>query len=268
MTTLTVPERLLSLGTDFTRHLDALKNTALLRGPNPAVNLWRHIPTTQALAREALAVSEALRGMLRLYHSPDVRAAMQRSAQLGALATLAADHLVDAADLLRATTPTSREQAVTPHAEALPEARRCTTLAEQLTSLGAEDCLATARLTARELHRQFLGAAHRPPALSPAQHTALEAIAAGRVTFDRQLDKPHVRSGGTRIAVSTIRSLESCGLAAREPCPLWLQDERIHLTADGCRGLAAAFGRVKPPALTAARPASRPVATAARIAAR
>ncbi len=79
--TSTVPERLLSLGADCTRHHDALKNITLLRGLNPAGNLSRHIPTTQALAREALDVSDALRVTPRLYHSPDVRAAMERSVQ-------------------------------------------------------------------------------------------------------------------------------------------------------------------------------------------
>ncbi|MEV6535988.1 hypothetical protein AB0M86_41550 [Streptomyces sp. NPDC051639] len=47
-----------------------------------------------------------------------------------------------------------------------------------------------------------------------------------------------------------------------------LQDERVHLTADGCHGLAAAFGRPRAPALTAARSASSPVTSTARAATR
>ncbi|MEW1725145.1 hypothetical protein [Streptomyces sp. NPDC093109] len=58
-------------------------------------------------------------------------------------------------------------------------------------------------------------------------------------------DKPLIRRDDTRVSISTIRSLESRGLVTREPCPLWLADERVHLTTDGCRGLAATFGRTR-----------------------
>ncbi|MDK1348495.1 hypothetical protein QNO09_35535 [Streptomyces sp. 378] len=93
---------------------------------------------------------------------------------------------------------------------------------------------------------------HQPPALSPTQDAALRAVAQGEVTISD--DKPYLRRDDLRVSVSTIRSLESRGLVAREPCLLWLQDERVHLTADGCHGLAAAFGRPRAPALTSARP--------------
>jgi hypothetical protein len=106
----------------------------------------------------------------------------------------------------------------------------------------------------------------QPPALSPAQDAALRAVAQGEVTTAD--DKPPVRRDDIRVSISTIRSLESRGLVAREPCPFWLQDERAHLTADGCHGLAAAFGRPRAPALTAARSASSPVTSAARAATR
>lgn len=96
-----IPDRLLALGSEFTRHHDALQDIHLLRGANPAGSLLRHIPTTQVLARGALEMADALRTAPQLYHSPDVRAGMERATQLGALATLAADHLIDAVDLLR-----------------------------------------------------------------------------------------------------------------------------------------------------------------------
>lgn len=86
--------------------------------------------------------------------------------------------------------------------------------------------------------------------------------------INRLSDKPYVSRDDIRITISTIRSLESRGLVAREPYPLQLHDERVHLTADGRRSLAATFGRPRPPALTAARPASRLAATAARAATR
>ncbi|MCZ4124130.1 hypothetical protein [Streptomyces sp. H39-S7] len=42
----TILERLLALGSDCTRHQDALNYLALLRGPDPAGNLAHHTPTT------------------------------------------------------------------------------------------------------------------------------------------------------------------------------------------------------------------------------
>ncbi|MFD5111669.1 hypothetical protein ACFWNG_05030 [Streptomyces sp. NPDC058391] len=266
--TSTLPERLLALGAGFTRHHDVLQSITLLRGPNPASNLLRHIPTTQSLAREALEMFDALRAAPRLYHSPDVRAAMERSLQLAALATLAVDHLIGTVDILQNAAHARRAEAVARHGEARLEAGRRTTLAGRFTSLGAEDCLATARLLACELHRQRLAPVHRPPAFSSAQRTALETVAAGRVTLDRLLDKPYVQRGDARVTISTIRSLEARGLVHREPCTLVLHDERVHLTPDGCRALAAALSQPRSTTAATERPAARPTATVARAAAR
>ncbi|MGW1609791.1 hypothetical protein ACWCQZ_10395 [Streptomyces sp. NPDC002285] len=117
-----------------------------------------------------------------------------------------------------------------------------------------------------ERRRRGVHPLHQPPTLSPAQDAALRAIAQGEVTIAD--DKPYIRRDEARVSISTIRSLESRGLVTREPCLLWLRDERVHLTTDGCHGLAATFGRPRPPALTATRPASRPAATVTRAATR
>ncbi|MBJ7004843.1 hypothetical protein JG491_33080 [Streptomyces sp. CRPSP2-6A1] len=256
----TIPERLLGLGADFTRHHDTLTDIALLHGPDPGGNLTRRSTATQALAREALDVAEALRTMPGLRHSPEVKAAMERAVQLAALAVLATDHLLDAADLLQEAR----------HANDMPEAvrqhqlevGRRITLAARLTSLGNEDCVATARLVAVELHRQQLAPHLRPPTLSPAQHVALEAVASGRVTLARHLDKTRLGRGDVRVSIRTIRSLEGRGLVHREPCALVLHDERVHLTRDGRLALTATLTRPRVATPAAARPANRPPSTA------
>ncbi|MFD4555945.1 hypothetical protein ACFWP5_16770 [Streptomyces sp. NPDC058469] len=265
------PERLLVLGGHYTRHHDALQGIVLLRGPDPAGTLAQHIRSTQALAREALEVSTSVRTMPRLCHTPVIRAVMERATQLAALATLAADHLLDAVDILQTTAtahPASEPAPAVHHGETLLEAGRRTTLAGRLTSLGAEDCLANAELLAREMHRQHLGPDHRPPTLTPAQRTALESVAAGHVTLTGLLNKPYVRRGPTRITITTLRALQDRSLVSREPFPHTLHDERIHLAPDGCRALAALLAQPRNAEPTAVRPPAAPAVSAIRAAAR
>ncbi|AZM57990.1 hypothetical protein DMA15_30005 [Streptomyces sp. WAC 01529] len=149
--------------------------------------------------------------------------------------------------------------------EAREEVRGRLILVRDLTALGADDALATAELLTVEMRHQRLLPAGRSLDLSPAQRTALRAVARGFVTIDRHTDKPRVSHDDVRVSISTIRSLEARGLLNREETPRILHDERVHLTADGCRTLAASFGHPRPPALTAARPAQpRATATPAR----
>ncbi|MFJ4800803.1 hypothetical protein [Streptomyces murinus] len=262
----TIPERLLGLGADFTRHHDTLTDIALLHGPDPGGNLTRRSTATQALAREALDVAEALRTMPGLRHSPEVKAAMERAVQLAALAVLSTDHLLDAADLLREARHVSdMPEVVRQHRL---EVGRRITLAARLTSLGNEDCVATARLVAVELHRQQLAPHLQPPALSPAQHAALEAVASGRVTLARHLNKTHLGRGDARVSISTIRSLEDRGLVHHEPCAPVPPRERVHLTRDGRLALTAALARSRAAAPGAVGPTNRPPSTATRSPAR
>jgi hypothetical protein len=262
---LSLPERLLLLGADFTRHHDVLLRLNSAHPAHATVAAAEHLPAAQTLARGALDAREAIRAAPGLHSSPDIERAVTRMTQLATLAVVAADHLLDAVDLLStAVFPNAGQKAATgltgpQRAEAAHHIR----LAEQLTGLGAEDCLGAAGFLARALRRQHPGVFRPPPALSPAQQAALEAVAAGRVTLDRQEDKVLVERGTGRIAITTIRSLESRGLVRREPCALWLHDERPHLTTDGCTALAAALGRPRSAPRTALPAAARPAAARA-----
>ncbi|TXS19646.1 hypothetical protein EAO68_01815 [Streptomyces sp. wa22] len=52
-------------------------------------------------------------------------------------------------------------------------------------------------------------------------------------------DKPYLRCDDLPVSISTIRSLESRGPVTPEPCLIWLQGERVHLTADVSQVLTA-----------------------------
>ncbi|MGW8697618.1 hypothetical protein ACWGOK_11945 [Streptomyces eurythermus] len=253
MPDLPLPERLLLLGADFTRHRDVLTRINSAHTAYATGAAAEHIPVTQALARGALDARDAIGTAPGLHHSPDVERAIVRMTQLATLAVVAADHLIDAVDLLSHTVSRHPGQgpATAPPAAQTAQAARHSRLAEQLTSLGAEDCLAAAGLLARELRQQHPGAFRPPPALSPTQQAALEAVAAGRVTLDQH--GVLVERGTGRMAITTIRSLESRGLVHREPCALWMHDERPHLTPEGCQALAATLA-------TLGRPRSAPPA--------
>ncbi|MEV5979677.1 hypothetical protein [Streptomyces sp. NPDC052114] len=259
------PEALLALGADYNRHNDALNSLSIMEinSARPATAVGRQIPRTQHLATSALHIVDALNHQ-RMYHSPSIRSAYARIRQLAHLALDAADHLLDAEDILddaRVGAP-SEDGAPLTAEEARAEVRDRLVLVRDLTALGADDTLATAELLATEMRRQHLLPANRSLDLSPAQHTALRAVAQGHVTIDRHDDKPRVSRDDLRISISTIRSLEARGLVGREETPRILHDERVHLTADGCRTLAASFGHPRSPALATTRPA-QPQATTA-----
>jgi hypothetical protein len=254
-----LPEDLLALGADFIRHHDILTRFNMHPGPSSIRPVAEHIPVTQALARRALAAGSAIHTAPRLYHSRQVRAAIDRMKQLAALSVSAADHLIHAVDLMGspvAGAPAGREQTEGSLGPVTAQALTHIRLARELTSLGAEDCLATAGLLAHEMHQQKRGPVPQPPSLSPAQHSALLTVAAGRVTLYR--GRANVERGGERITITTIRSLASRNLLHREPCALWLHDERPYLTPEGRRAVTAALSRPRSSPLTATRPAARP----------
>ncbi|MFJ2739702.1 hypothetical protein ACIO3O_08535 [Streptomyces sp. NPDC087440] len=204
-----------------------------------------------------------------MYHSPEIRAVYARVRQLAQLATDAADHLLDAFDILettRAGLPLELGDdflAVLSEQEARREAGRRFTLVASLTALGAPDALATAERYVIERRNRGVVSAYRPPALSPAQHTTLRAVAQGDVSLTN--DGPYLRREDIRVSISTIRALESRGLVMRADCPDWDRHERVHLSADGRRDLAASFARPQPTTLTTTQPAApRPAATASR----
>ncbi|MFD9793355.1 hypothetical protein ACFWXK_20680 [Streptomyces sp. NPDC059070] len=262
-------EQLLALAGDFTRFNDAHARYALdLHGPSPATALNTQTESAQRLARSALTIVDTLNAQ-PVYHSPEIRAVYARVRQLAHLATDAADHLIDATDILddtRAGLPVELDDdvlAILTTQQARQEAGRRFTLAASLTALGASDALATAELFVAERRRRGFTPPDQPPALSPAQTTTLRAVARGDVAL--MSDKPSLRREDIRVSISTIRALENRGLVKREDCPDHFRDQRVRLTSAGRRGLAASFARPRPTPLTTTQPAALlPSATASR----
>ncbi|MER5793293.1 hypothetical protein [Streptomyces sp. NPDC001980] len=268
MTNPTAPaEHLLLLAADFTRHNDALTRIRLTDS-SPATALTQQIGLTQHLADSALHTVDVLNAQ-PMYHSHAIYTVYARVKQLAQLTTDAADHLLNAVDILdhaRDGIPLQDEGPLLTHQQAVGEAASRLALARNLTALGAHDAVATAELFVTERRRRGVHPTHQQPALSHTQDAALRAVAQGEVTISG--GKPDIHSDSVRVSITTIRSLESRGLVTREPCLLRLRDERVHLTTDGYRGLAAAFGRPRAPALTAARPTTSLSAKTARTATR
>ncbi|MFJ5949437.1 hypothetical protein [Streptomyces noursei] len=223
--------------------------------------------SAQGLARSALTIVDTLNAQ-PMYHSPEIRAVYACVRQLARLATDAADHLIDAVDILdhtRAGLPVELGDdflAVLTEQEARREAGRRFTLVASLTALGSSDALATTELFVAERRRRGFVPEHQPPVLSPSQSTTLRAVARGDVAISN--DKPYLRREDIRVSISTIRALESRGLVMREDCPDWFRDERVHLTAAGRRDLAASFARPRPTGLTTRPAAPLPTAAASR----
>ncbi|NUT11878.1 MAG: hypothetical protein HOQ38_15520 [Nonomuraea sp.] len=204
-----------------------------------------------------------------MYHSPVIRAVYARIRQLAHLATDAADHLIDAEDILihaQAGLPMDLGDgflAVPSEPDARQEIGRRFTLVSELTDLGAFDAVASAeQYVAERRHYGYLPE-HQPSALSRTQSSTLHAIARGDVTISD--GRPYHRREGVRFSISTIRALESRGLITREDCHLWLVDERVHLSPAGRRDLAASFAYPRPAALSTRRPAApQPAAVVSR----
>ncbi|MEU7205586.1 hypothetical protein [Streptomyces sp. NPDC045470] len=264
MTAPTAPaEQLLLLGTDFARHNDYLSRLQL-DGSSPATALAQQATSTQHLARSALDIIDDLNAQ-PMYHSPEISTVYARVRQLAHLATDAADHLLDAEDILddtRAGVPVKGDGPLLTYRQALQMANSRLGLVRELTALGPQDTLTTAELFVTERRHRGELPPQQPPAFSPAQEAALRAVARGEVTIFN--GKPYLRRDDLRITTGTLRSLEARSLVTREDCPLWLHDERVHLSADGRRDLAATFGRPPAPTRTAVRPAPVAKATTSR----
>ncbi|MEU4173774.1 hypothetical protein [Streptomyces sp. NPDC026589] len=173
-------EHLLLLASDFTRHNDALPRLSLT-GSSPATALTHQTALTQHLADSALHIVDIL-NVQSMYHSPAIRTVYARVRQLAHLATDAADHLLDAVDILdetRAGIPVQGEGPLLTYEQALGEAGSRLVLVRDLTALGAPDALTTADLFVTERRRRGVHPLHQPPALSPAQDAALRAVAQG-----------------------------------------------------------------------------------------
>ncbi|WP_432112706.1 hypothetical protein [Streptomyces sp. S1] len=251
MTILTTPaEQLLALGADFTRYNDLVSGIRLY-GPDPVTALAEPIATARRLADSALGIVDALGSDQWVCD----RALRARVRQLGHLLLESADHLADTVDLLddtRAGIPVQGEGPLLSVQQSLIAAGRRLPQIHDLTLLGAQDAFDTAELIVAEHRRRGRLPEHRAPALSSAQAAVLRAVARGMVALLN--DKPRTYYADIRITISTVRALEARGLVAREKRSLWFSDERAHLTTEGCRALAASFGRPRTP--TTARPAT------------
>ncbi|KOT97640.1 hypothetical protein ADK70_08035, partial [Streptomyces rimosus subsp. pseudoverticillatus] len=237
-------EQLLLLGADFARHNDHLSRLRL-DGLSPASALTQQAISTQHLARSALDIIDG-RNAQPMHHGPDIRTVYARVRLLAHLAIDTANYLLDAEDILDDTyagVPVKGDGPLLTYRQALQAANSRLVLVRKLTAPGPQDALTAAELFVTERRRR----GEIPPqqlAFSPAQYTALRAVARGEVTIAD--GKPYLHRDDVRLTLSTVRSLEARGLVTREKCPLWLHDERVHLSADGRRDLIATFGR--PPA--------------------
>ncbi|MGW2477924.1 hypothetical protein [Streptomyces sp. NPDC001665] len=96
MTESTLPEELLLLSADFTRHNDSL---SLLNGASPSNLLTDQTALTQNLAKSALRTREVL-AACPIYPSTAVQDVDARIRQLAHLAANAAQLLIDAVDIM------------------------------------------------------------------------------------------------------------------------------------------------------------------------
>ncbi|MGZ2362116.1 hypothetical protein LRE75_36575 [Streptomyces sp. 372A] len=236
-----------------------------MNGNRPTDILNAQATRAQDLANSALDIVTGL-NKESMYRSPVIRAVYARIRQLAHLADDAADHLIDAEDVLahaQAGLPMELGDgflAVPSEQDARQEIRRRFTLVSDLTALGASDAVATAeQYVAERRHYGYLPA-HQPPALSRIQSSTMFAVARGEVTISN--GRPRNSRELDNFSISTIRALESRGLITREDCQLWAVDERVHLSPAGRRGLSASFAYPRPAAPTTTRPALRPSGTA------
>jgi hypothetical protein len=155
-------DHLLLLACDFTRHNDALTRLQLT-GSSRATALTHQTAVTQHLANSALHIVDVLNAQ-RMYHSPAIRTVYARVRQLAHLATDAADHLLDAVDILddtRAGIPVQGEGPLLTYQQALGEAGSRLALVRDLTALGAPDAVATVELSVAERRRRGVHPVHQ-----------------------------------------------------------------------------------------------------------
>ncbi|MGW6742861.1 hypothetical protein ACWGDX_19415 [Streptomyces sp. NPDC055025] len=266
-----LPERLLILADAFTRHNDTLATLDPTKATSAAV-LRPHVLALQSLARDTLTARDAANSQ-SLHRSTDVCDTEIRLTQLAFLTIAAADHLLDAEDIIDA----ARADAETPgrddphsYLHALMDAGRQIHMARDLTALAPETTARLAETLAAELHRQGrntpVPATAQHIVLSPAQQSALRAVARGQVQVSEAAGKERVSSRDGRLPITTIRVLEAKDLLKRRDRPNAPGQQRLRLTAAGRQTLAAAATRRPQPALLSTRPAkpARTTTTAAR----
>ncbi|MEU3188404.1 hypothetical protein ABZ707_30055 [Streptomyces sp. NPDC006923] len=270
-----LPDRLLILAAQFTRHNDALDLTT------KTAALPAHITSAQRLARSTSETADAIAGQ-PLEHTPDVTDVLIRLRQTAFLTNAAADHLIDAEDLLTTVgdvasdSPDIHDQYY--RQDVLLAADKQFHLARDLTALAPEASALAAETLALALRRQHLDAPTLPApeiTLSRAQDSALRAIARGHVQVYEAAGRQHATSHDDRLLLTTLRSLESKQLIQYDLRPALDDRHRVRLTATGRQLLTASYGLPPRSALTtkavpktayptASNPATRPAAPRTR----
>lgn len=232
-------ERLLHLAGQYTQHNDALD--LLLRATTPP-QPEAHTASAQDLATAATAAIKALQGE-RLYESAELTEVVVRLRQLAFLANASVELSAGAA--------------------------------RELTALGPEAAVASAVTLAGEFRRRRGATAPTPDARLGAVHrTALAEIACGHVVASSSLGREFTRSREPKVLMSTLRVLETKGLAERavSSAPAAYLGgphlDRVRLTPTGVTALASVLGL--PAAGSSPAPAAtpRPHPSAAQAAAR
>ncbi|SBT92187.1 hypothetical protein GA0115233_104124 [Streptomyces sp. DI166] len=219
-------ERLLHLADQYTQHNDALD--LLLRATDPPSDA--HAASAQHLATDTQSAIKAIHGE-RLYESVELTETVMRLKQLAFLAGASVD--LDA----RA--------------------------ARELTALAPEAAVGCAVTLAGETRRRRWTTAPAPDERLNAVHrTALAEIACGHVVASSSLGREFTRSREPKVLMSTLRSLETKGLAertARSAPAAYIGGpplDRVRLTSTGVTALASVIDA--PPAGPRTAPGTTP----------
>ncbi|MFD3563542.1 hypothetical protein ACFWVU_28305 [Streptomyces sp. NPDC058686] len=232
-------ERLLQLADQYTQHNDALDLLLHVAGaPLPD----EYANSAHRLASAAGAAIKAIQGE-RLYESTELTEVIMRLKQLVILADASID----------LTTRAARE----------------------LTALAPEAAVTSAVTLASETRRRRWATAPAPDGqLSATHRTALAEIACGHVTASSSLGREFTRSREPKVLMSTLRALESKGLAERAAGtaraayvggpPL----DRVRLTSAGVTTLASVIDAPPSGSRTTPETTPRPLPAAAQATSR
>ncbi|MFD7862146.1 hypothetical protein [Streptomyces sp. NPDC059783] len=225
-------ERLLHLADQYTQHNDVLD--LVLRGAAPPADA--HAASAQRLATDTQSAIKAIHGE-KLYESVELNETVMRLRQLAFLAGACVDLHVSAA--------------------------------RELTALAPEAAVGCAVTLAGETRRRRGASAPAPDDRLTALHrTALAEIAGGHVVASSSLGREFTRSREPKVLMSTLRALETKGLAERTahtaPAayvggpPL----DRVRLTSAGITALASVIDAPHAGPRTAPGTTPRPLPTA------
>ncbi|MFI9829763.1 hypothetical protein ACIHIX_18965 [Streptomyces sp. NPDC051913] len=231
-------ERLLHLADQYTQHNDALDLLLVATDP-PAPDA--HASSAQRLATDTQSAIKAIHGE-RLYESVELTETVMRLRQLAFLADASVDLNV----------ATARE----------------------LTALAPEAAVGCAVTLAGETRRRRWATAPAPDDRLNAMHrTALAEIACGHVVASSSLGREFTRSREPKVLMSTLRTLETKGLAertARSAPAAYVGGpslDRVRLTSAGITALASVIDAPPAGPRTAPGATPRPLPSAGQAAA-